>query len=148
MNTIGTPRIDSFIIFYNALSGSNLQQLEQVYHPAVVFTDPVHKIQGIAALKQYFSHAYARLQQCTFAGQNSIEAQDEGFLSWTMQFSHPAIGNGKMIEVAGCTVLRWQDGLIIYHRDYYDLNEMVFQHLPVLGWLTDKVKRRMANISG
>ena len=145
MNAIDTPRITQLLSFYNALSANNMQTLADIYHPEVVFIDPVHEIHGRAALAQYFSHAYARLQHCEFVGLDSMEQNEQGFLSWRMQFCHPAIGNGKRISVEGCSVLRWQDGLIIYHRDYYDLNEMVYQHLPVIGWLTGKVKQRMAN---
>ncbi|WP_174978756.1 nuclear transport factor 2 family protein [Rheinheimera pleomorphica] len=145
MNAIDTPRITQLLNFYNALSANNMQTLADIYHPEVVFIDPVHEIHGRAALAQYFSHAYARLQHCEFIGLDRLEQAEQGFLSWRMKFCHPAIGNGKAVAVDGCTVLRWQDGLIVYHRDYYDLNEMVYQHLPVIGWLTTKVKQRMAN---
>ena len=145
MNAIDTPRITQLLNFYNALSANNMQTLADIYHPEVVFIDPVHEIHSRPALAQYFSHAYARLQHCEFIGLDRLEQGEKGFLSWRMQFCHPAIGNGKTVAVDGCTVLRWQDGLIVYHRDYYDLNEMVYQHLPVIGWLTTKVKQRMAN---
>jgi limonene-1,2-epoxide hydrolase len=149
MNTVAldieaAPRIAQFLNFYNGLSSHNMQLLDSLYHTDVVFIDPVHEIHGRKALNQYFEHAYARLQHCEFSGSACMEQADQGFLSWRMRFAHQAIGNGKIIEVEGCTVLRWQDGLIIYHRDYYDLNDMVYRHLPVLGWLTGKVKQRMA----
>ena len=145
MTNTDAPRIDAFLQFYNDLSSHNLAALERIYHPQVRFIDPVHQIEGVNALEQYFSHAYERLLQCEFIGQDKIEHGDKGCVSWTMRFSHNAIGNGKLIEVDGCTVVHWQDGLIIYHRDYYDLDQMVLQHLPVLGWLTAKVKQKMAN---
>lgn len=144
MNMAVTPRITQFLNFYNALSSENMQTLADIYHPEVVFIDPVHEIHGRDALSQYFANAYARLQQCEFTALDKMEQEQQGFISWRMQFCHPAIGNGKSIHVDGCSVLRWQDGLIKYHRDYYDLNEMVYQHLPVIGWLTTKVKQHMA----
>lgn len=145
MNIATTPRLEQFLAFYNGLSSQNMQKLQQLYHADVSFIDPVHELHGRDALTDYFNHAYARLQQCKFCSLQQMEQGDHGFLSWQMQFSHSAISKNKTIIVQGCSVLRWQDGLIIYHRDYYDLSEMVFQHLPVLGWLTDKVKHRMAN---
>jgi len=145
MTIPGTPRIDKFLDFYNRLSAENLQLLQQLYHPDVVFIDPVHQLSGLQALTAYFDHAYARLTHCSFNAQERMEQPLQGFVSWQMQFAHPAIGKGKLIDVAGCSVLHWQDELIIYHRDYYDLNQMVFQHLPVLGWLTSKVKQQMSS---
>ena len=145
MRTDAAPRIEHFLQFYNGLSSTNLQQLDKVYHADVEFTDPVHTLTGRDALGQYFSHAYARLLYCEFSGGQKMEQGDHGFLSWRMQMRHPAINNAQLVSLDGCSVLRWQDGLIIYHRDYYDLTDMVYQHLPVIGWLTAKVKQRMSS---
>jgi len=145
MNIVAAPRIENFLSFYNGLSSQNMQRLTEVYHPDVVFIDPVHEIHGLHSLSHYFEHAYARLKYSEFVGLDKMEQGEQGFLSWKMRFSHQAIGKGKIIEVDGCSVLRWQDGVIIYHRDYYDLDEMVYQHLPGLGWVTNKVKQRMAS---
>lgn len=145
MSTNSTPRISAFLDFYNQLSGHTLQSLALMYHPQVVFIDPVHEIHGLSSLNSYFANAYARLEFCQFDARQQMEQDEQGFVSWRMQFIHPAISKGKVIQVEGCTVLRWQDGLIVYHRDYYDLNDMVYRHLPILGWLTGKIKQRMSN---
>lgn len=146
MNTAAVPRTEQFLAFYNDLSSQNMHKLQHFYHADVTFIDPVQQIQGREALTEYFDHMYARLQHCEFTPVQQMEQDDQGFISWQMQFSHPAIGNGKTILVHGCSVLRWHDeGQIIYHRDYYDLHDMVFRHVPVIGWLTAKVRQRMAN---
>ena len=139
------PKLQAFLDFYNSLSANGLDAIADYYAEQVQFIDPVHEIHGVSALNLYFTNAYARLQHCEFTALDKMEQGQQGFISWRMQFCHPAIGKGKPISVDGCSVLHWQDGLIKYHRDYYDLNEMVYQHLPILGWLTTKVKQRMAN---
>ena len=144
MLTDTTVRIDQFLAFYNSLSSSNLTQLDVMYHTNVSFTDPVHSLSGRDALAQYFGHAYERLLHCEFTAAEKIEQGDQGFVSWCMQMRHPAINRGQLVSLDGCSVLRWQDEKIIYHRDYYDLTDMVYQHLPVIGWLTSKVKQRMS----
>lgn len=138
-------RVNRFLQFYNSLSSSNLSALALLYHPEVEFVDPIHKVLGLAALRRYFGHAYEGLLSCTFTAEHSVEQGEQAMLSWKMAFSHKAIGSGKTISVDGCSLLRWQDGLIIYHRDYYDVNAMVYRHIPVLGWLTNKVNQRMTN---
>ncbi len=138
-------RLENFVSFYNGLSAQDLSILAQLYHPEVRFIDPVHQMDGLAALQQYFAHAYARLDSCTFVAHAMAGQQQQGFVSWQMQFSHQAIGAGALISVDGCTELHWhQDGRIIYHRDYYDLTQMVYQHVPVVAWLTGKIKQKMA----
>ncbi len=143
-----TERLEHFLNFYNNLSQNNLSSLADLYALNVEFIDPVHHIVGLDQLQQYFSHAYARLNSCQFVATSKIAAQDQGCLSWVMTFTHDAIGNGKSISVHGCSVVHWNsEGKIAYHRDYYDLNEMVLQHIPVLGWVTKKVQQKMANHS-
>jgi len=143
---IAEVKIQHFVDFYNQLSAQNLDSLATVYHPDVVFIDPVHKIVGLPALHQYFAHAYQRLQSCHFEVISAAGQQQSGFVNWTMKFSHQAIGNGKLISFEGCSALQFDaDGLIVHHRDYYDLTDMVYQHVPVLNWLTATVKRKMAD---
>lgn len=140
-----TERLQLFLDFYNSLSQNNLNSLSQLYADNVEFVDPVHHIIGLEQLLQYFSHAYARLSSCTFVATAKIADQDQGCLSWIMTFTHEAIGNGKAISVHGCSIVHWNsEGKIAYHRDYYDLNEMILGHIPLLGWVTNKIKQKMA----
>ena len=140
-----TERLDLVLDFYNNLSQNNLTTLADLYATNVEFIDPVHHMLGLDQLQQYFSHAYARLSSCRFMATAKIANQDQGCLSWVMTFTHEAIGNGKSISVHGCSVVHWNsEGKISYHRDYYDLNEMVLEHIPLLGWVTKKIKQKMA----
>jgi limonene-1,2-epoxide hydrolase len=141
----GIIRIEDFVSFYNSLNANNLTALSQIYHPQLVFSDPVHRVEGLPALHEYFAHAYARLTESHFNALNMAAYGQIGFVSWQMRIRHPAIAQGNEILVDGCSELRWhEDGRIIAHRDYYDLTQMIYQHLPVIGWLTGKVKQQMA----
>lgn len=138
-------RLALFVEFYNQLNFSNLKTLRELYADHVEFTDPVHQISGLPALEQYFAHAYQNLQHCEFVMGAHGVGPHWGFVSWQMRFRHPAIGAGELIVVDGSTELTYDaGGKIVRHRDYYDLTQMVYQHLPVIGWLTGKVRSRMA----
>lgn len=138
-------RIQAFLDYFNQLSNSNLSSTQAIYHKEVQFIDPVHQIQGRDQLISYLEHGYQRLNYAKFTAEQAAVTGNQGFLSWQMCLSHPAIGKGKEITVHGCSALRWQDEQIIYHRDYYDLTEMVYQHIPVVSWLTGKVRQKMAD---
>jgi hypothetical protein len=32
---------------------------------------------------------------------------------------------------------------VVLQRDYYDAGEMIYEHLPLLGWAVRSVKRRV-----
>lgn len=147
MSNVTSSRIDQFLAFYNGLSSSNIDNVAGLYHPDIVFIDPVQQISGRQNLIAYFQHAYARLNYCQFVATGVVQQAEQDCLSWQMTLSHPAIAGGKQIIVDGCSVLQWQQRQIIAHRDYYDLHQMVFQHIPVLGWATQKITRRMADSS-
>ncbi|SNY50729.1 SnoaL-like domain-containing protein [Arsukibacterium tuosuense] len=144
MNESAENKLARFLQFYNALSHDGLDRLADIYTEDVTFVDPVHQITGRPNLTAYFSHAYQRLTYCKFEPVSQTDAEQLSFISWIMTLSHPAIGKGKSIEVHGCTELRWRGQRIYYHRDFYDLTELVYQHLPILGWATTHVKHRMA----
>jgi len=138
--------LQQFITLYNQLNFNNLALLRELYTEQIEFIDPVHQINGLAELEQYFAHAYQNLQHCHF----DIKAHGSGprwaFVSWQMRFAHQAINSGQTVVVDGCSELTLDEsGKISRHRDYYDLTQMVYQHLPVLGWLTGKVRQRMAH---
>lgn len=139
------PRIQAFLDYFNQLSNSNLSSTQAIYHKEVQFIDPVHQIHGRDQLISYLEHGYQRLNYAKFTAEQAAVTDNQGFLSWQMCLSHPAIGKGKEIVVYGCSALRWHEDQIIYHRDYYDLTEMVYQHIPVISWLTGKVRQKMAD---
>lgn len=60
-----------------------------------------------------------------------------------MHWSHPRIAGGDPLELPGCSVVDTEKGLITRQRDYYDAGEMIYEHLPPLGWAVRGVKRRV-----
>jgi hypothetical protein len=40
-------------------------------------------------------------------------------------------------------VVETENDLITRQRDYYDAGEMIYEHLPLLGWAVRGVKRRV-----
>ena len=58
------PRIEAFYELYHTLSPETAgtekfrRCLEQVYHPDIAFSDPMHRITGMDALEKYFEGLY------------------------------------------------------------------------------------------
>ena len=51
-----------------------------------------------------------------------------------MHWSHPRIARGAVRQLPGCSVVDMRDDRIVRQRDYYDAGEMIYEHLPILGW--------------
>lgn len=135
--------LDNFIHIYNQLHSENLDALSQIYGEDITFVDPVHEIRGLGYLTNYFDHLYQNMNDCVFDVQERIQQGDKAAIYWTMSFSHKKIKNGKRVFVEGHSQLKQQGGLVVYHRDYYDLGEMLYENLPVVGSVVKMIKSKV-----
>ncbi|GGW85696.1 nuclear transport factor 2 family protein [Alteromonas halophila] len=139
--------ITRFKELYQELSSLNPDDLGLLYADDVVFIDPITTHRGLTAVTQYFSALTEHAESCQFDIDNVIACEKNAqqithVVTWTMTL----IINKRRptITLDGITQLRICNDRITYHRDYYDLGEMVYEHIPILGWFVKKVKKRLA----
>ncbi len=128
---------------YSKLSKENLHSLSQIYHQEVIFEDSAHKINGWKDLKRYFENLYQNVNSCHFDIHSEHQSEDSGFLVWTMHLSHPKLKGGSSVAVKGVSHVKFSDGKVIHHRDYFDMGEMLYENLPVLGSVIRTIKQRL-----
>lgn len=134
----------NFIDLYSQnLAGKNMSIIEPVYCPSIEFIDPAHRVSGLEDLITYFNNMMANVSECRFAIHDVIEQEGSATISWTMHCAHPKLNGGKSYQVAGMSHLCF-DERIYYHRDYFDLGSMVYEHIPLLGTVVRKVKEALA----
>lgn len=132
-----------FVALYQQLSRDELHRLPEVYANEVVFTDPAHRIEGLAALTDYFAVLYQRLAYCSFVITSQLLQGRQAWLGWTMTFSHPRLRGGAPVTVEGATHLEFDEvGKVCLHRDYFDLGAMLYEQLPLIGPLVRTIKGR------
>lgn len=136
--------LQRFAHAFATLDRHNLDRLDELYSPDIEFRDPLHRIHGLPALRNYFAQLYssATPPQFTFHGYDEC-GDGQGYLRWTMVFSHPRLRGGQPIRVDGCTYLRWA-GHVYLHHDYFDNGALLYEHLPLLGRIIAWLKRRLA----
>lgn len=106
--------------------------------------EKVHRIRGIDALLGYFERLYAHAIDVEFEFHHHVVDGTTGYLQWSMRFSHPRLNRGGEILVPGASFLNFSDdGKAYYHRDYYDLGAMLYDHLPIIGAGVRAIKRRL-----
>lgn len=133
-----------FIGLYQQLDKQQLHRLPEVYAEHVVFTDPAHRIEGLAALGDYFAALYQRLAYCRFVITSQQQQGRQAWLGWTMTFSHPRLRGGEPVTVEGATHLEFDEaGKVCQHRDYFDLGAMLYEQLPLLGPVVRTIKMRL-----
>lgn len=134
--------INDFCQIYQTLAKDNLDKLGLVYQQDVIFIDPVHQLQGLNALTAYFSNLYKNMLVCRFTIEQVVAAEQQASVIWTMHYRHSKINNGNSVAVNGCSFLKYNDK-IFYHRDFFDMGQMLYEQLPLLGGAISMVKKRI-----
>lgn len=146
---MNNQEIEKFQRLYQHLDKStvNKHTLSEVYADNVQFIDPFHRINGIDRLSMYFEGLYQNIDDISFTFGHCWLHQEHSdghaFIRWQMQFSHPRIKAGEKISVDGGSELIWQNHKIIQHQDLFDAGQMIYEHLPVLGWVIRRIKGNM-----
>ena len=129
---------------YQNISPDNLGIVESLYTDDAYFEDPSHGVQGKTALVRHFSKTFAKLQGCSFKFHQTVSNGADIFMAWTMFIKYPSLKGGQTIRVEGASFLKTRNGKIYYHRDYFDLGSLLYEHVPLLGRIILKIKQRIA----
>ncbi len=134
--------MDKFLMMYLNLSIDNLHTLKDVYREDIEFIDPAHRISGIENLTNYFSAMYKNANDVTFNFSKPMVDESNGYVRWSMSFSHKKLAGGKPISIDGATYLQFDDkGMVYHHRDFFDLGAMIYEQVPLLGRVVTTIKR-------
>ncbi len=136
--------MDAFARTWQTLSRDHLDGIEALYHPEMTFIDPSGEIHGRDNFKAHLATLYRNVNDCQFELGMPIGAPPHWAQPWVMTLSHPKLAGGKPIRVEGISDLRSRDGLIIHHRDYFDMGQMLYEHVPLLGSATRWLKGNLA----
>lgn len=137
--------MQKFTSFYRHLDQKSLSRLDELYAQDVVFIDPVTRHQGLFELSEYFSVLMENTQNCSFDINKTVHDEDSIFVAWQMTFQHKKLNAGKIIKVDGVSELQIAGDKIRYQRDYYDMGEMIYENVPLLGCVIKTIKRRLTN---
>lgn len=134
--------LTKFVRVYQTLSTTNLELLETIYHPNVIFIDPMQQVEGFDELYQYFENLYENLSFCEFVIDHVIAQENEAAIYWSMSYQHSKLNKGELVTVLGTSHIKGEQDKIIYHRDYLDLGAMLYEQLPLFGKLTKWIKAK------
>ncbi len=136
--------LDRFKKVFNELDKDHLDLLEQIYTPDVKFRDPVHTLNGLPALRDYYSRLYEGVISCQFTFEAEVIEGQQGMLVWIMRFQHRRFRAGEKLELSGVSHLQFlDDGRVHDHRDYFDMGEFIYERVPVLGSVIRAIKNRL-----
>ncbi|NVK54585.1 MAG: nuclear transport factor 2 family protein [Alteromonadaceae bacterium] len=143
---------EQFVNLYRDLALIDVEELASIYHPDVVFIDPLTTHHGLDAVNAYFASLLESAESCQFEINSWLNIANNqqppssasaysDVLEWTMKLK--LCGRSNWIDVSGVTLLNVVNDKIVYHRDYYDLGEMVYEHIPLLKRIIKFIKKKL-----
>ena len=135
------PALQRLAHWFETLSPETLASIDQFYTPAAYFKDPFNEVRDISRIKHIFSDMFVQFDQPRFEVQSQVcdDSQQQALLTWHFLFTW----RGKAWCIVGSSHLRFTpDGLVEYHRDYWDASEELYEKLPVIGFVLRSLKKR------
>lgn len=123
-----------------------------VYAQNVVFLDPLHHIEGIDALQKYFDRLQEPLKSAHFVFLQEEYTEKSAALEWIMHLEM-AKGplKGQKMSIPGVSLLQFTEIVgpngteqrVLRQRDYFDVGDMLYERIPVLGGLLKWIKKQV-----
>jgi SnoaL-like domain len=129
---------------FNQLNANTLNLLDEIYTPDVVFRDPVHALEGLPALRDYYGRLYAGVVSCQFEFESEVVDGPRAMLVWIMRFQHRQFRRGELLDLRGVSHLKFRDdGKVFYHHDYFDMGAFIYERVHLLGSVIRFIKGRL-----
>lgn len=140
-----TPE-EKTVHIWNELRKDNLEILNDYYAKDLVFEDPLGRLEGLDAMKKHYAQLYENVTQIRFEFSKVIKEGNEYFFRWKMILRSSKLNSGEDIVVEGGSMILFNEqGLVTYHRDFFDMGEMIYEHIPLLKTVIKSIKGRFAH---
>jgi steroid delta-isomerase-like uncharacterized protein len=119
---------------WEIVSSANLDLLEEVYAPDLVWHEPDQDVRGIEEGKRYVSDALVAFPDAQVSVEDMIAEGDKVVSRYTIRGTHQGETEefgpptGKQVELEGITIHRIEDGKIVEEWERYD-NLSILQQL-------------------
>ena len=137
--------IAGFTGFYAQFSPDRIgTQLDQTYAPDVYFNDTLKEVRGSATLAHYLAESARAVADCRVEYQDiTRNVEGEYLVRWKMMIRFRKFARGLETWSVGISHLRFgSDGRVVYHQDYWNAADGVYQHIPILGGLIRAIRKR------
>lgn len=138
-----SSHLSRLIVFFETLSPETVNEVPKLYAPSAYFKDPFNEVNQVEAIHSIFKRMFEQVENPRFVIKTAIESETHAFLTWDFLYEMRQFNKGQTQCCRGCTHLNFSDrGTVVYHRDYWDPAEEVYEKIPALGALMRWLKRQ------
>ena len=132
--------VDAFKARFVVIGPALAENLDRLYTEDVHFRDPISEVTGLPELQRYFTRFAEVSAGARFEITDEVVQPGQAAVFWTMVMGQRDGSAGRRFQ--GVSHMKVRDR-IYEERDYFDLGEAVYDHVPVVGWLTRFVRSRI-----
>jgi hypothetical protein len=132
--------VEQFKARFVSIGPALAENLDQLYTEDVRFRDPISTVAGLTDLRKYFAHFAEVSAGAHFEITDELVQPGQAAVFWTMVMADDGATPGRRFQ--GVSHLKVRDR-IYEERDYFDLGEAVYDHVPVVNWFTRLVRSRL-----
>lgn len=131
--------------FFETIAPEQVARLGEIYAADAYFKDPFNEVRGVPRIARIFGHMFEQVDAPRFVVHERVAQGDAAFLTWDFVFAFRRPLPPGERTVRGCSHLRFDaEGRVVFHRDYWDVAEELYEKIPVLGALMRLLRRRSA----
>lgn len=135
--------VANIVQYFQTLSPHSVANLGQYYAADAYFKDPFNEVRSCQAIAQIFDHMFKALTEPRFVVTNQIVQGEQCFLTWEFHFRFKSFQPEKQQIILGASHLKLSaEGMVYFHRDYWDAAEELYEKIPLLGGLMRWIKKR------
>ncbi len=135
-----------FAAFFSSFAPGRVDtMLADTYARDVYFNDTLKAVRGIDALRHYLGESAQAVEDCRVTiHETTRTAHDEHLVRWTMMIRFKRFKRGVETSSIGVSHLRFDaEGRVVYHQDYWNAADGLYQHVPVLGAAIRAIQKRL-----
>ncbi len=131
--------------YFESISPDSVRKLGTIYAEDAYFKDPFNEVRGVPAIERIFAHMFMQVDAPRFVVHEVLAQGSQAFITWDFRFRMKRFDPSEQV-IRGASHLRFDAaGLVVFHRDYWDAAEELYEKLPVLGSLMRFLRRRAAS---
>ncbi len=134
--------------FFSALNKDTLSLIDSFYDPEVEFADPLGQGSGRVSLGHHYVRFFKHISKIQYEFGPIIVEGSQVSVQWTALIRHSKLNMQQEIPLRGSTWLEFggAEDKVIRFSEYFDLGELAYENLPILGFIVRRVKRFLKGI--
>ncbi len=119
-------------------------RVREVYARDVFFNDTLKTVRGAEAVEEYLTDSAEAIDQGTVEFLDLVAEDGNYYFRWTMAIRFKRFARGEEKRSIGMTHVRFDpEGKVVLHQDFWDSAAGLFEHVPALGWMLRRIKKRL-----